>query len=306
MKSKPPILLLGGGMAIGVAALSQMVPNLVHFGAERLVRWTLCPPRTEDPRQWQWFPGRREAFELTTGDGTTLRGYFLPAQTSRPAGTVVILHGHMSCADQMAWFARKVAGHGLNAVVYDSRAHGKSAGTVCGFGLNEAEDAKQIARHFAGKSGGPVSLWGISMGAAVGAQALAGDTPFDKGVLFAPFSDLDSMIDATLRANGMAWIPGLSKAVRAEIQNVLGVPASAISPLKAAARIQTPVMVVHGAMDGQIPVEHGRMVFSAIPAPEKQFLELAKAGHNDLVDSKTQWGPQTLQRTLDFLGKGGD
>lgn len=296
-------IIMGVGLIVLVALVVAFGPRAIQRGAEEMVNFAFYPLRTEEPQQWEWFPAAREPFEVAADDGTLLEGYYLPSKEKNPAGTIVILHGHLSCADQMAGFAQDVVQAGFNAVVYDARAHGKSGGSVCSFGLKEAEDAKRIARYLleTHKGSGPVFLWGISMGAAVGAQALAGDTPFAAGVLFAPFSNLDDMISATLENRGVAWLPGLSSEVRSRIRNVLGVSPAEVSPENASTKIRVPVLVVHGDKDDRIPVAQGRAVFKAIPDARKQLLELPDAGHDDLIDFEKPWGENTLQRMFVFL-----
>ena len=303
-KLRSPLVLIGAVLATCAALVTLAIPFVTRFGADQMVNFEFCPPRAEDPQQWEWYPQKREAFEVTADDGTILHGYFLPAEAEKPTGTVVIL-GHMSCADQMAWYAQQVVKTGFNAVLYDARAHGKSGGSVCSFGLHEAGDAKMIARHVKSTHPGPVFLWGTSMGAVVGAQALSGNTPFSGGVLFSPFSNLDAMIAVTLHARRVWWVPGLANDVRKRIREVIGVSASEVSPEKAAAEIRVPVLIVHGSMDVQIPVSQGRLVFDAIPDARKEFLELPEADHDDIVAMETPWGKKTLQRTLDFLKKAG-
>jgi len=302
-KLSAPLARVGEGLAAGAALVAQAVPLVTRFGAEQMVNFAFYPQRSEDPQQWEWFPQKRESFQVAAEDGTILHGYFLPSKAKN--GTVVILHGHMSCADHMAWYAQQVVKAGLNAVVYDARAHGKSDGDFCGFGLMESGDAKMIAKYLAKKHTGPITLWGISMGAAVGAQALAGDTPFSSGVLFSPFSNLDAMISATLQARGIWWVPGMADDLRKRVREVIGVDASEVSPEKAAAKIRVPVLIVHGTKDEQIPVAQGRVVFDAVADKRKEFFELQEAGHDDLIDFKKAWGKKTLRRTLDFLRQTG-
>ena len=267
-----------------------------------LVDELFLTPKASDPDQWERYPSKREKFEVEARDGTLLRGYVIPAVDS-PRGSIVILHGHMSCADRMAWRAQQASLAGFNAVVYDARAHGRSGGVICTFGLHEAEDARVIAwcvQKFLPDCG-PMSLWGMSMGAAVGALALSGKTPFSSGVLFAPFSDLDTMISATLSQQGIPPSSLLSSDSRAKIQGLIGVDPAKVSPLRAAANIRVPVLVVHGTKDARIPIAQGHAVFEAIPHLRKEFIEIPEAGHSDLTDLEKPWGKSTLTRVFDFL-----
>lgn len=247
----------------------------------------------------------REAFEITTADNLRLRGFFIPTPSAHPAGTIVILHGHLSNADNMAWHAKQAIDAGFNAVVYDARAHGFSDGKVCSFGVTETDDARRVAKEAATRTSGPVYLWGISMGAAVGAQALSGETPFSAGVLFAPFSDLDCMIVTRLAQRRLAWVPGLKESIRKRIHGLTGKDAASISPEQAAKNINVPILVVHGALDDSIPVFQGRRVYDAIPGSRKELLVLPEAGHNNLVGVKLPWGRSTLERVFAFLREAG-
>jgi len=297
---RPGMAVICGGAVAAAAIVSEAYPHFIRFAADQMANIAFYPVRTEDPQQWNWIPQKWEEFEVVAEDGTVLHGYFLPAKNS-PAGTVVILHGHMSCADHMAWYTQQAVKAGFNAVVYDARAHGRSAGRLCSFGIHEAGDARLVARNVARNHPGPVFLWGISMGAAVGAQALAGDTTFSGGVLFSPFSNLDAMVSVTLDQRGLWWVPGLRDTIRASIREIIGADPSDVSPENAATKIQVPVLIVHGRLDNRIPFTHGRAVFEAIPDTRKEYLELPDAGHDDLVEGKKPWGSGTLQRVFDFV-----
>ena len=48
-------------------------------------------------------------------------------------------------------------------------------------------------------------------------------------------------------------------------------------------QIDAPILIMHGANDRVIPIEHGRRLKNAAPA-STVFLEIAGAGHNNLLD----------------------
>lgn len=295
--------LVGIGIAaVTIAALSAS-SNIVPFIADWMVKFAFYPNRMSDPEQWKWSPLDRVPFEVKAVDGTVLRGLFASSKINPSVGTIVFLHGHGSCADHMAFAAKQAADAGFNAVVYDARAHGKSDGSVCSFGIKEADDAKQIAQYLQNDRGirGPIFLWGFSLGASVGAQALAGDTPFSGGVLFSPFSDLDAIISSVLVKKGLWWLPGLKGTIQTKAREVIGVLPSEVSPQRAATQIRVPVLIVHGTCDARIPVEQGRAVYEAIPHTEKEFLQLPNGGHEDLIDMKKPWGAKTLAHVFEYF-----
>jgi hypothetical protein len=53
-------------------------------------------------------------------------------------------------------------------------------------------------------------------------------------------------------------------------------------PLDCVARIQAPLLVIHGEADRVIPVDCGRKIHAASASPKKRFLSVPKADHNDL------------------------
>ena len=77
---------------------------------------------------------------------------------SEPAGGVVVLHGAGSCKESHFDFARRCRGAGLEAIAFDQRGHGESAGAL---GAGAVDDVARIAALL---SPGPVALRGSSMG----------------------------------------------------------------------------------------------------------------------------------------------
>jgi pimeloyl-ACP methyl ester carboxylesterase len=71
---------------------------------------------------------------------------------------------------------------GWNALVFDLRHHGESAGKATTFGAKEKEDVKAAAGLARSRSPGPVVLWGVSLGAASSVLAAAED-PQAAGVI---------------------------------------------------------------------------------------------------------------------------
>lgn len=293
------------GIGLAATALAALLASAfaVPLIAAGVVRFAFFPNRMNDPQQWKWSPLDSVPFEVKAAGGTLLRGLIALTKVNPPAGTIIFLHGHGSCADHMAFAAKEAAEAGFNAVVYDARAHGKSDGQICSFGIKEADDTQQIARYLKNDQGlpGPVFLWGFSLGASVGAQALAGNTPFAGGVLFSPFSDLDAMLSSVLIQRGLWRIPGLKESIQAKSRELIGVFPSEVSPQKAAAQIRVPILVVHGTRDARIPVEQGRAVYQSIPHIRKEFLELPESGHEDLIDTTKPWGEKTLSQVFEFF-----
>ena len=63
-----------------------------------------------------------------------------------------------------------------------------------------------------------------------------------------------------------------------------------------AARIDRPVLVLHGSLDEIVPVELGRSLSTRFP--HARFVEVTGAGHNDLWQH-----PTTMSEYLDFVAR---
>ena len=106
-------------------------------------------------------------------------------------------------------------------------------------------------------------LFGRSLGCAVAAEmALRHDVY--AVVLESPFTSISAMA-----RQAYPFLPGLGLLV-GNMYDTLG----------KTARIESPVMVLHGDSDEIVPFEMGREVFEAATEP-KRFYRIRGAGHND-------------------------
>lgn len=117
---------------------------------------------------------RVEPPELGTADGLAYARF--RADGSGGPGGVVVLHGAGSCKESHFDFARKCRASGIEAIAFDQRGHGESAGEL---GAGAVEDVATIAGLLAP---GPVALRGSSMG---GFMALVAGAQLDAAAVVA-------------------------------------------------------------------------------------------------------------------------
>ena len=99
---------------------------------------------------------------FTTTDGLKLEGWLFEPQ--RPSlGLVVLLHGKDANRGHFAEDAVRFTKRGYTVLAYDQRAHGRSEGQWCTFGIKEVPDLQLALDLYAGEN--PVYLIGESMGA---------------------------------------------------------------------------------------------------------------------------------------------
>jgi len=114
-----------------------------------------------------------EDVSFQSSDGTTLRGWWVPA--SEPRGSAVLLHGLNRSRIEMMRKVPFLHEHGWNALLFDMRHHGDSGGDATTFGYRERDDAVAAANLARQRSPGPVLMWGVSLGAATATMAAAED-----------------------------------------------------------------------------------------------------------------------------------
>jgi uncharacterized protein len=227
-------------------------------------------------RSVQLRPARAVEDVSFEGSGVTLRGWRFRAPGAR-RGTVIYLHGVADNRGSSVPVADHFVPRGFDVVAYDSRAHGDSTGDACTYGFHEKRDLRRVLDRIQGNE--PVVLLGTSLGAAVALQTAAEDPRVGAVVAVATFSDLRTV--AGERAPFFASRGNVASALRiAERRASFAV--DEVSPVRAAARIKVPVLVIHGENDRETPAAHSQRVHAALRAP-KRLIVVPGAGHNDCL-----------------------
>ena len=223
---------------------------------ERAQLYAPSPDVAATPASFQL---RYQDVQFMASDGTTLTGWWIPA--NRPRGTVVYCHGNAGNMGRNARYAPEFFDRGYNLLLWDYRGFGKSGGRPSEKGLyDDARAAFDAAAAMSGKL--PVLVYGISLGGAVAVQ-LAADRPAAALIVEGAFA---SAADLARRR-----YPNLP------LDRLLSV--SYDSAAAAAALEGLPKLFGHSIDDDVVPFPSGRILYAAA-APPKKFVILA-GGHND-------------------------
>src|SRR5204862_4012292 len=129
---------------------------------------------------------------------------------------------------------------GFDVIAYDSRGHGRSEGDRCTYGFFEKQDLRLVLDQ-AGVD--RAILIGHSLGAAVALQEAAIDRRVQAVVAASTFADLRSI--AAERAPAV-FTPSLIEAAFARAEHDADFIVNDVSPLRAAALLTIPVLIIHG------------------------------------------------------------
>ena len=215
---------------------------------------------------------------LTTDDGLSLHGWFIPAAEAR--GTVLFLHGNAGNIshriDTLQMFHRL----GYSTLIFDYRGYGNSGGTPSEQGTYR--DAEAAWRYLTEQRRIPscrIVLFGESLGGAVASWLAARQKPA-----------------ALVIASGFTSVPDLAQHFYPylPIRLLARIRYNTRENLRAVA---APVLIAHRPEDEIIPFEHGQALYAAANSP-KRFLELG-GGHNDgFIFMRESW----VRELKDFLG----
>ena len=197
---------------------------------------------------------------LSTEDGEKVIVWHVAAKPGHPV--ILYFHGN---GDFLAGFFgrfRDMIADGTGVVALSYRGYAGSSGHPSEQGLLRdaaAAYAFTTARYGADK----IVVWGFSLGSGV-AVALAAEQPVGRVILEAPYASI-----AEVAASAFPIFP---------VRLVMRDPFHSDQRM---GRVKAPLLFMHGARDGTIPIVFGERLFALAPEP-KQFVRFPEGGHNDL------------------------
>ncbi|MDR2741643.1 MAG: alpha/beta hydrolase [Treponema sp.] len=259
-----------------------------------------------EPRLWiDTVP--HEEVSVTSLDGLTLRGWFLPANgNSVSSVTMIMAHGYSGHPRQISGIAQTLYGHSeYNILLPCARGCDGSQGEYIGFGWLDRLDyplwidwVKKRTVH-----AGPVSiiLYGISMGSAtVLMTAGEGLPPEVKAVISdCGYTSVYDELKHQMKLNYHFQNEGLLKRVSRISKRRAGYSFEEASTLEQVKKITVPVFFIHGDADTFVPSWMGRSLYDACTAPRELYIAPG-AGHGEACGND----PREYRRLItQFLGK---
>jgi fermentation-respiration switch protein FrsA (DUF1100 family) len=199
---------------------------------------------------------------LTSSDGVRILAWYVPPRDGHPI--VLYFQGNGGAPrHRVPRFAPLVAdGTGLLALSYRGYAGAQGSPSENGFIADAGALYDFASSRFPADK---LVLWGESIGSGV-AVALAAQKPVGAVILEAPFT---SAVEVAARRYPFVPARLLMKDQFHSDERI--------------AQVKAPLLVMHGALDGTVPIALGEKLFSLANEP-KRFVRFARGGHNDLDD----------------------
>jgi len=212
---------------------------------------------------------RWEDVTVPTEDGSALPGWLFLASEAAPV--VLACGGYRGQRSDLLGISSALWRAGFNVLLFDYRGHGGAPVPVT-LGYHELADARAavvfLRRRFPESALGAI---GFSMGAAVALMAAAREPDLRAVVADSPFETQREIVRFRVR-QAAGWLASrptgvLGDAVVAladrRLRRRLGFGFADLDPLREAALLSQPLLLVHGEADRDVPVEHSRRIAAA-------------------------------------------
>lgn len=242
---------------------------------------------------------KTKEFEFNSFDNTILSANITYTTSDTLKGTIILLHGIRSSKNHFSTLSNFLSKNGYNAVALDSRAHGKSGGQFCTFGVNEKKDIKTLIDYLeTNESLTSFGLWGQSLGGAIGLQAMGYDSRIQFGIIESAFSDFKTIVNDYFNLHaGFSFTPFSNYLVNRSGEIAEFNPNDA-KPITYCESIQQPILIVHGNKDKRIDIKYAKANYAKIPSDKKEFIEIDGANH---LNVWSVGGDAYFTRVLQFM-----
>lgn len=237
---------------------------------------------------------------ITSYDGTRLFGRYIEVKKGAPLQ--IQFAGYRGAATRdMAGANRIARENGINTLLVDERAHGRSGGHVTTFGIRERRDCLAWIRYAEQRFGKdtPIVLAGVPMGAAVVLMAADLNLPESvKGIIAdSPYTSPKDIICKVAR--DLKFPVRFVWSVLWQGARLYGrFDPNKSSALEAVTRTELPILLIHGDEDRFVPVEMSSQIASAGNNVQLEIFHGGAHGISYLADTERYWN-----LVLDFMKK---
>ncbi len=253
---------------------------------------SIHPPRFTDQDVPSNYELEYENISVMTEDGIEIKAWLI--QSKKANGTIIIGHGYPFSKGNILPVA-KFLYPDYNLIYYDHRYFGESSGYYSTVGLKEVQDVDAIITFTREKfDKQPIALYGFSLSASA---MLMSKEKVNAIIADSPYGNLEMMVHHIYAVFGPLRYPFV---VVTNLFSKLffGVYPQEISPAIAIQNSSTPILLIHGEKDSQIPIENAYLLQESNPDIDVWIVPGADHGQAHALERKAY-----EKRVKEFLRK---
>lgn len=234
---------------------------------------SIHPPRFHDPDIPSNHGLEYEDISFITSDKIKIKAWLISSEKAK--GTVIIGHGYPFNKGNILGVG-KFLYPDYNLLFYDHRYFGESSGLITTTGLKEVEDVK-AAVDFIHKRFGkekPIALYGFSLS---GSAMLMSKIKVNAIIADSAYADLENMVKHIYNKFGVFKSPFV---ITTNFLSIIffNIHPKKVSPALAIKDSTTPILIIHGDKDNQIPVENAYLLKKSNPNIELWIVKNSNHG----------------------------
>lgn len=277
--------------------------------------WQLMHPprRTVDQTPIEYGLVYEDISFQSSYDGTTLQGWWLPAQQdgkqTAAVGTVIFAHGYGMNRLQKPLYVlnlvKQLAAAGYNSLLFDFRNSGESDGKLTSVGQFEKKDLLDaICFAKEEKNTSEIALLGWSMGAVCAILAAAEALAVKKVIADSPFADLTDYLQLCLSVwSGLPKFP-FNWLIIQVISLIYRINAKKVNPYRTVSQLAgRPLLLIHSKSDLTIPYTQSELLYAAADQKSASLWLTNGAAH---IESYLLDPSAYTEKIITFLNRAAD
>lgn len=229
----------------------------------------------------KWLKDFSKEIDIISKDNLKLHGYVVLNPIKKSKIWVILAHGYMGRAYEMAKYAKKFVEMGYNTLLVDLRAHGKSEGKYIGMGWKDRLDIlKWIEKICQYETDSKIILYGASMGAATMMMTIGENLPENVKICIEDcgYSSVERQFKMLLKTLKPYIAEYLMIAASCVAKLKVGYNFGEASSLKQIKKSDIPILFIHGDKDKFVRYEMLDELYEEANIP-KEKLVIENAGH---------------------------
>lgn len=284
-------------VASGLVLLAMLGYVALHMVAPLAITQ---PPRVRSSLTPTKLGLKSDSLKIVATDSIALDAYWISTEHETSKGVIILVHGIGGCKEQHLYLARELAEQGVESLLIDGRAHGRSEGVHCTYGYKEKYDiATAIDTIVMRRPGTRLGVWGHSLGGAIAIQALAMDDRLDFGIVESTFTELDEIVyDYKRRLTRGLGVRFIADYVLGRAGRMGDFDPDQVKPIESVKLIDVPMFIGHGDADEHISVQYGIGLYDSLTTTDKELYIVEGGGHINLLHTG---GKKYKERIFGFI-----